>query len=129
MEACGIVHKPQEVKNMIDDIDAEGTGKIDYNQFKKIMNNMSRLQENFGIVDNLGVGFIDASQLQRAMEACGIVHKPQEVKNMIDDIDAEGTGKIDYNQFKKIMNNMPAQKAAAVTLSDPSDPSPSVSYV
>jgi len=89
----------------------------------------SRLQEIFGIVDNLGVGFIDASQLQRAMEACGIVHKLQEVKNMIDDIDAEGTGKIDYNQFKKIMNNMPAQKAAAVTLSDPSDPSPSVSYV
>ena len=28
---------------------------------------------------------------------------------MIDDIGAEGTGKIDYNQFKKIMNNMPVR--------------------
>ncbi len=45
------------------------------------------------------IGTIDAKELKVAMRALGFEPKKEEIKKMISDIDKDGSGTIDFNEF------------------------------
>jgi Ca2+-binding EF-hand superfamily protein len=48
-------------------------------------------------------GTIDAKELKVAMRALGFEPKKEEIKKMISDIDKDGSGTIDFNEFLEMM--------------------------
>lgn len=48
-------------------------------------------------------GTIDAKELKVAMRALGFEPKKEEIKKMISDIDKDGNGTIDFNEFLEMM--------------------------
>jgi Ca2+-binding EF-hand superfamily protein len=48
-------------------------------------------------------GTIDAKELKVAMRALGFEPKKEEIKKMIADIDKDGSGTIDFNEFLDMM--------------------------
>ncbi|MGH0126880.1 UNVERIFIED_CONTAM: hypothetical protein FKN15_032807 [Acipenser sinensis] len=87
MRALGFEPKKEEIKKMIVEIDKEGTGKIDFNDFLAVM-----------------------THKMVAMRALGFEPKKEEIKKMIVEIDKEGTGKIDFNDFLAVMTHKMVEK-------------------
>ena len=49
------------------------------------------------------IGTIDAKELKVAMRALGFEPKKEEIKKMISDIDTDGSGNIDFQEFLEMM--------------------------
>ena len=60
--------------------------------------------------DTDGSGSIDAKELKVAMRALGFEPKRDEIKKMIADLDTEGNGVIDYNDFLDLMTVKMAER-------------------
>jgi hypothetical protein len=63
-------------------------------------------------------GTIDAKELKVAMRALGFEPKKEEIKKMISDIDKDGNGTIDFQEFldmmtAKMVRVLPPQRAAS----------------
>ena len=54
--------------------------------------------------DTDGSGTIDAKELKVAMRALGFEPKKEEIKKMIADIDKDGNGSIDFQEFLTMMS-------------------------
>lgn len=61
------------------------------------------IKEAFDLFDTEGSGKIDAKELKVAMRALGFEPKKEEIRNIILDVDRNGTGTIDYNDFLEVM--------------------------
>ncbi len=57
-----------------------------------------------------GSGTIDVKELKVAMRALGFEPKKEEIKKMIADIDKEGAGTIDFNDFLNLMSQKMSEK-------------------
>ena len=53
--------------------------------------------------DTEGSGKIDAKELKVAMRALGFEPKKEEIRNIILDVDRDGSGTIEYNDFLEVM--------------------------
>lgn len=51
------------------------------------------------------LGTIDAKELKVAMRALGFEPKKEEIKKMISDIDKDGSGTIDFQEFLEMMTS------------------------
>jgi centrin-1 len=61
------------------------------------------IKEAFDLFDTDGSGFIDGKELKVAMRALGFEPKKEEVQKMISDVDVDGSGRIQYEDFVKLM--------------------------
>lgn len=61
------------------------------------------IKEAFDLFDTDGTGKIDAKELKVAMRALGFEPKKQEIRNIIVDMDHDGTGTIQYHDFLDLM--------------------------
>uniref|UniRef100_A0A8C9RM88 Centrin, EF-hand protein, 2 n=1 Tax=Scleropages formosus TaxID=113540 RepID=A0A8C9RM88_SCLFO len=68
------------------------------------------IREAFELFDTDGSGYIDVKELKVAMRALGFEPKKEEIKRMIGEVDKEGTGKIDFNDFLTVMTQKMAEK-------------------
>jgi Ca2+-binding EF-hand superfamily protein len=59
--------------------------------------------EAFDLFDSDGSGTIEAKELKVAMRALGFEPKKEDVKRMIAEVDKEGAGTIDFNDFLELM--------------------------
>lgn len=57
-------------------------------------------------------GTIDAKELKVAMRALGFEPKKEEIKKMISDIDKDGSGTIDFQEFLEMMTSKMVRRAA-----------------
>ncbi|MCO5553057.1 hypothetical protein L7F22_006578 [Adiantum nelumboides] len=63
------------------------------------------IREAFDLFDTDGSGTIDARELQVAMRALGFEAGEEEVKQMIEDVDKDKNGSIDFDEFLHMMTN------------------------
>ena len=68
------------------------------------------IKEAFDLFDTEGLGQIDAKELKVAMRALGFEPKKEEVKRMIADIDREGRGIIEFQDFLDVMTIKMAER-------------------
>lgn len=99
-----------ELQDIIDEVDADGSGTVDFEEFVKLMKNRlqdidheQELREAFRVFDKDGNGSISSEELRYAMTTMGQQLTEQEVDDMIHEADANGDGQIDYFEFVKMM--------------------------
>lgn len=65
------------------------------------------LQQTWAILDMDGDGVITKNELVVALEACGIKMAPWELRDMMEQADADGNGTIDYTEFQACYASLP----------------------
>ncbi|KAL2894559.1 putative calcium-binding protein CML25 [Bienertia sinuspersici] len=100
----------EEVQTMIKEVDADGDGFIDFNEFIALNTKgidsdevLRNLKEAFSIYDADGNGNITAEELQIVMKSLGDDFSLGECKKMISGVDSDGDGTINFEEFKAMM--------------------------
>lgn len=64
---------------------------------------IEEIREAFNLFDTDGSGTIDPKELKAAMQSLGFEAKNQTIYQMIADIDKDGNGAIDFDEFLEMM--------------------------
>ncbi|KAF0892074.1 hypothetical protein E2562_013469 [Oryza meyeriana var. granulata] len=99
-----------ELQDMISEVDADGSGNIDFQEFLGLMarkmkdkDSEEELREAFRVFDKDQNGFISAAELRQVMANIGERLTDEEVGEMILEADVDGDGQINYEEFVKCM--------------------------
>ena len=99
-----------EIQDMINEVDVDGNGTIDFPEFLSLMarkmkdtDTEEELIEAFKVFDKDGNGLISASELRHVMTNLGEKLTDEEVDEMIKEADIDGDGHINYEEFVRIM--------------------------
>ncbi|KAF5737768.1 putative Polcalcin Jun o [Tripterygium wilfordii] len=110
MSSLGQSATEEELQKMIKEIDADGDGYIDFNEFvelntKGIDNDeaLENLKDAFAVYDIDGNGSITAEELHKVMSRLGDECSIAECRKMISGVDSDGDGMIDFEEFKVMM--------------------------
>ena len=100
----------EELKQMIKEIDLDGNGVIDFNEFlylmvKKMNGNDTEeeLLEAFKVFDRDGDGYVTSHELRSVMTSLCEGTTQEEVEEMIKEADIDGDGQVAYQEFVKMM--------------------------
>ncbi|KXJ22226.1 Calmodulin [Exaiptasia diaphana] len=92
-----------EIKEMIKDVDKDGSGCIDFDEFLKLMANRTKgvsyedeLKAAFKIFDADGNGSITVAELKQVLDNLGERLSEEEVGEMIKEADTDGDGTVNY---------------------------------
>ncbi|KAJ2322903.1 hypothetical protein IWW51_004009 [Coemansia sp. RSA 2702] len=106
-------HNPteEEITDMINEVDENGDGKIDFSEFIAMMARQpmsaegpeSEIMEAFRVFDKNGDGVISAQELRHVMTSLGEKLTDAEIEEMIREADVDGDGQINYEEFAKMM--------------------------
>ena len=100
--------KEDEVREIFNSIDTDKNGKIDYTEFiasclqEKIYLNKERLNEAFSIFDKNNKGEISKYEIMNVLQIKNGENK--EIEDIIRDVDKNGDGVIDIEEFYEFMN-------------------------
>eukprot|EP00210_Caulerpa_lentillifera_P002209 g2123.t1 len=110
MRSLGQNPTEAELQEMINEVDTDGNGIIDFPEFLSLMakkmkdcNNEDELKEAFKVFDKDGNGFISAAELRHVMTNLGEKLTDEEVDEMIREADVDGDGQVNYEEFAKMM--------------------------
>ncbi|KAJ3006795.1 UNVERIFIED_CONTAM: hypothetical protein HDU68_003885, partial [Siphonaria sp. JEL0065] len=99
-----------ELQDMINEVDGDGNGNIDFEEFITMMARKlkdsdaeAEIREAFRVFDKDGVGFITVGQLRQVMQNLGENLTEQEINEMFCEADIDGDGKIDFEEFVSMM--------------------------
>lgn len=99
-----------ELQDMINEVDIDGNGTIEFAEFlgmmaKKIKESdgEEELREAFRVFDKDGNGFISGSELRHVMTTLGEKLTDEEVDEMIKEADLDGDGMVNYEEFVTMM--------------------------
>jgi Ca2+-binding EF-hand superfamily protein len=73
---------------------------------------IEEIREAFNLFDTDGSGTIDPKELKAAMQSLGFEAKNQTIYQMIGDIDKDGSGSIDFDEFLDMMTAKMSVRAA-----------------
>jgi calmodulin len=110
MRSLGQNPDERELQDLINDIDADGNGNIDFPEFLSLMakkmkdtDTEEELIEAFKVFDTEGNGVISAMRLRELMETLGTKLPCSEVDEMIQEADINRDGRINYVDLVRLM--------------------------
>ena len=110
MRALGADITQTELQEMINKIDQNSSGKIEFKEFLELFvkklkdpDTEEDLIEAFKIFDKNGNGIISAAELKLVMTTYGERLTEEEANEMIKEADTDGDGFINYHEFIKII--------------------------
>ena len=119
MRALGFEPKKEEIQNMILDVDDDGGGTIEYEEFLQMMTHKilyrdpkDEIMKAFRLFDDDETGKISFKNLKRVAKELGERMTDEELQEMIDEADRDGDGEVNEEEFMRIMTYKHSFKAA-----------------
>ena len=114
LEMMGQKTTEEEIFRMIAEADAENTGEISYAQFKHVISEQKKNQSASNDEDTIDAyvamgglpdkeGFIDAAKLINIIK--NEFEMTIDIDKLIEDIDEDGSGQIEYDEFKNLLSS------------------------
>jgi len=103
----------EKVKEIMSGLDTDGDGKLSIEEFsmaflnRKISSQQERMWQVFQSIDLNGDGMLDKEEVSKAL--CGKLSQ-KELTTLLDDIDADGNGKISYDEFLEAWHKKESKK-------------------
>ncbi|KAG6411182.1 hypothetical protein SASPL_129260 [Salvia splendens] len=120
----GILAGEKDVEDMVDKVDFNGDGLIDFDEFCKLYESMDGsgggesaaaeggdgdgdLRDAFDVFDGNKDGRITVEELGMVLSSLGFSEgsKIEDCKEMIRKVDVDGDGMVDFEEFKKMMRH------------------------
>jgi calmodulin len=112
MKRLGHNIKPDWLEKIEHMIDSEGTGYIAFEEFCNIVRKKMQddedereLREMFRILDKEKRGEVNTNELRWILKNLGDDLTEADIDDMIADVDTDGSGWVDYNEFYKLMTS------------------------
>lgn len=100
----------EELQDMINEVDADGSGTIECQEFLELMakkikgtDSDEQLKEAFRVFDKDQNGFISAAELRHVLTNLGEKLTDEEIGEMVREADLDRDGQINYDEFVKVM--------------------------
>ena len=110
MRSLGQNPSEAELQDMINEVDVDGNGSLDFPEFLSLMawkmkdtDTEEELVDAFRVFDRDGNGLISAAELWHVMTNLGEKLTDEEVDEMIKEADLDGDGHINYEEFVWMM--------------------------
>ena len=110
MASVGQVPSDDELHEMIRIADADGSGSVDFCEFVTLMahkmadvKSEGALKMSFSVFDATGDGYMDSEELRNLMINVGEPVTIDDVNTLIKEVDRNGDGKVDYEEFVKLI--------------------------
>ncbi|XP_066336427.1 calmodulin-2/4-like isoform X3 [Miscanthus floridulus] len=110
MRSLGQSPTEEELQGMVDEVDADGSGAIDFQEFLTLLARQMReangadedeLREAFRVFDQDQNGFISRDELRHVLQNLGEKLSDEELAEMLREADSDGDGQINYTEFAK----------------------------
>merc|ERR1712112_194663 len=110
MRAMGFRPTEEELKNLLEEIDEDGSGEIEIGEFCRLcatflvedpdMETMKReLKDAFRIYDKEGNGFITTETLRGLIGELLAPLTEEELEGILEELDEDGSGSMDFDEF------------------------------
>merc|ERR1712066_258924 len=117
MRAMGFRPTEEELKDLLAEIDEDGSGEIEFGEFCQLcatflvedpdMETMKReLKDAFRLYDREGQGFITTDTLRGLIELLAPL-TDEEVEGILEELDEDGSGSMDFDEFCEMMMTKP----------------------
>jgi len=110
MRALGFTIKKAEIRQMIQDIDKDDSGTVDFDEFVEMMtgrmtsrDSKDEIQKVFALFDEDTTGKITFRDLKKAVTELGENISDEEIMEMIEEADRSGDGTINFEEFYRVM--------------------------
>ncbi|KAF7249648.1 Troponin C, slow skeletal and cardiac muscles isoform [Varanus komodoensis] len=107
MRMLGQNPTPEELQEMIDEVDEDGSGTVDFDEFLVMMvrcmkddskgKSEEELSDLFRMFDKNADGYIDLDELKLMLQATGETITEDDIEELMKDGDKNNDGKIDYD--------------------------------
>lgn len=110
MRSLGETKSDEQLEQMIAEVDVDGNGTIDFEEYlemmaKKMQNSGSadQIREAFKVFDKKNCGYLTVDELRHIMTNLGEKLTDEEVDEMVQEVDLDGDGHIDYEEFTQML--------------------------
>lgn len=107
LNGLGSAASEDEVARMMSEMDTDGDGFVDLNEFKSFQhrgdNDEKELEAAFDLYDKDKNGMISAAELQSVLGSLGEKCSVDDCRRMISTFDEDADGFINFSEFKKMM--------------------------
>lgn len=101
----------KEIDEMIERVDADGSGDINYSEFvntamsmEKLLND-DRLEKTFRLFDRDGNNEVTVPEIKQLLDACKQVDEKM-VTRAMKEVDRIGKGKLTFPEFKRFLKGL-----------------------
>jgi calcium-dependent protein kinase len=111
LEKAGLKEVPHDLQEILQDVDADGSGQIDYTEFlaatldKRVYKKEEVCWQAFGVFDLNGDGKISKEELRLVLENGDVksVAGADALAEIMQSVDSNGDGHIDFQEFMAMM--------------------------
>ena len=110
MTSLGFESKNQTIYQMISDLDADGSGQIDFEEFLELMtarvsdkDTRENIRKIFNLFDDEKTGFISIKNLRRVAKELGETIDDSELQEMVERADTDNDGLVSEEEFYNII--------------------------
>jgi len=113
LRSLGQTFEDNDLAALIDDIDEDGSGELEFEEFASLAGRFlgqedaeavqQELREAFRLYDKEGNGYINVSDLRDILRALEPNLSEDELDEMIAEIDTDGSGTVDFDEFMEMM--------------------------
>jgi calmodulin len=114
LRAMGFRPTPEELDELIEEIDEDGSGAIEFGEFAQLCAKFlvedpdpetmrAELKQAFRLFDKEGTGFITMDQFRDIVAEVDPNLSPTDLDGIIAEIDEDGSGTMDFDEFCEMM--------------------------